>query len=157
MWSKRVHYRRFRPIAPAGPPGWRLRNSPYVVAKQSCRMDRDTILQSAHASRFQSGSLRHRDRGREEQVITTGTLAARRWLAPSLADVIFCALFLWLMLFTIRSDGTLGLLQDSNTGYHIRTGDFILQHRAVPRGDIFSFSKPGQPCFAWEWLSAVLF
>src|SRR5262249_25186240 len=83
--------------------------------------------------------------------------AAARWLAPSLADVIFGALLLWLMLFTIRSDGTLGLLLDSNTGYHIRTGDFILHHRAVPFSDIFSFSKPGQPWFAWEWLSAVLF
>src|SRR5947208_15118183 len=61
------------------------------------------------------------------------------------------------MLLPIRSYVTLGLLHDSNTGYHIRTGDFILQHRAVPRGDIFSFSKAGQPWFAWEWLSAVLF
>ena len=82
---------------------------------------------------------------------------AARWLAPSLSDVIFGALLLWLLLFTIHSDGTLGLLQDSNTGYHIRTGDFILEHRAIPHSDIFSFSKPGQPWFAWEWLSAVLF
>ncbi len=62
-----------------------------------------------------------------------------------------------MMLFTIHSDGTMGLLVDSNTGYHIRTGDFILQHKAVPHRDIFSFSKPGEPWFAWEWLSAVLF
>ncbi|HTM49148.1 MAG TPA: hypothetical protein VL285_10720 [Bryobacteraceae bacterium] len=80
-----------------------------------------------------------------------------RWLTPSLADVIFCALLLWLILFTIYSDGTVGLLLDSNTGYHIRTGDYILSHRTVPRGDIFSFSRPGQPWFAWEWLSAILF
>jgi len=80
-----------------------------------------------------------------------------RWLQPSLSDVVFGALLLWLLLFTIHSDGTLGLLQDSNTGYHIRTGDFILQHKALPRGDIFSFTKPGQPWFAWEWLCAVLF
>jgi hypothetical protein len=82
---------------------------------------------------------------------------ASRWFTPSLADVIFAALLLWLALFTIRSDGSLGLLQDSNTGYHIRTGDFILEHRTVPHTDIFSFSKPGQPWFAWEWLCAILF
>src|SRR6266852_2299386 len=80
-----------------------------------------------------------------------------RWLVPSLSDVVFGALLLWLALFTIRSDGSMGLLLDSNTGYHIRTGDFILEHRSIPHGDIFSFSKPGQPWFAWEWLSAVLF
>ena len=73
-----------------------------------------------------------------------------RWLQPSLSDVVFGALLLRLLLFTIHSDGTLGLLQDSNTGYHIRTGDFILQHKMLPRGDIFSFTKPGQPWFAWE-------
>src|SRR5207248_6566640 len=81
----------------------------------------------------------------------------RLWLAPSLADILFIAQLIWLILFTINSDGTAGLLIDSNTGYHIRTGDYILSHGAVPRGDIFSFSKPGEPWFAWEWLSAVLF
>jgi hypothetical protein len=83
--------------------------------------------------------------------------AAARWFTPSLADVIFGALLLWLLLFTIRSDGSIGLLLDSNTGYHIRTGDFILEHKTIPYGDIFSFSKAGQPWFAWEWLCAVLF
>src|SRR5271155_5369494 len=82
---------------------------------------------------------------------------AARWLAPSLSDILFAALLIWMMLFTIHSDGTLGLLTDSNTGYHIRTGDFVLAHKAVPHRDIFSFSKPGEPWFAWEWLSAVLF
>jgi len=80
-----------------------------------------------------------------------------RWLKPSLSDVVFSALVLWLLLFTIHSDGTVGLLQDSNTGYHIRTGDFILRHKSVPHGDIFSFTKPGQPWFAWEWICAILF
>src|SRR5262249_50495377 len=82
---------------------------------------------------------------------------ARRWLAPLLSDEIFGALLRGTRLFILRSDVSLGLVQDANTGYHIRTGDFIIQHRAVPHGDIFSFSKPQQPWFAWEWLSAVLF
>ena len=82
---------------------------------------------------------------------------ATRWLAPSLSDILFAALLIWMMLFTIHSDGTMGLLSDSNTGYHIRTGDFVLEHKAVPHRDIFSFSKSGEPWFAWEWLSAVLF
>jgi len=78
-------------------------------------------------------------------------------LTPSLLDIIFAALLTWLALFTIFSDGTAGLLIDSNTGYHIRTGDYILQHGSIPHGDVFSFSKSGEPWYAWEWLSGVLF
>src|SRR5258708_10244800 len=81
---------------------------------------------------------------------------AARWLTPSLSDIVCGALLIWILLYTIGSNGTFGLLLDSSTGYHIRTGDYVLQHRAVPYVDIFSFSKPGQPWFAWEWLSAVL-
>jgi len=98
-----------------------------------------------------------------EQISPRTALAGRRlklalpWVTPSLADIIFAALLTWLVMFTIHSDGSTGLLLDSNTGYHIRTGDYILEHGSVPHGDIFSFSKPGEPWFAWEWLSAVLF
>src|SRR2546422_6152796 len=69
---------------------------------------------------------------------------AARWLAPSLSDIVFGALLLWLVLFTINSDGTARLLVDSGTGYHNRTGDFILPHKAAPYSDPFSFSKTGQ-------------
>ncbi|NOT64353.1 MAG: hypothetical protein HOP19_29395, partial [Acidobacteria bacterium] len=46
-------------------------------------------------------------------------------------------------------------LQDSDTGWHIRTGDWIRQTTSVPRTDIFSFTVANQPWFAWEWLSDV--
>ena len=46
---------------------------------------------------------------------------------------------------------------DGDTGWHIRTGEYILAHHAVPAQDLFSFSKAGQPWFAWEWLTDVLF
>ncbi|MBI1788871.1 MAG: hypothetical protein HYR60_15150 [Acidobacteria bacterium] len=80
----------------------------------------------------------------------------KRWLVPSLSDVLFAAVFIWLIAYTLAS-GEVGLLQDSNTGAHVRTGDYILERRAIPRGDIFSFTKPGQAWFAWEWLSDVVF
>jgi hypothetical protein len=51
----------------------------------------------------------------------------------------------------------MGLLSDSNAGYHVRTGDFILTHKTVPHNDIFSYTKSGGRWFAWEWLSDVLF
>ncbi len=46
---------------------------------------------------------------------------------------------------------------DGDTGWHIRTGEYILRQHAVPRIDLFSFSRPGAPWFAWEWLSDVIY
>src|SRR6185437_10795154 len=42
-------------------------------------------------------------------------------------------------------------------GWHIRTGEWILSHRAIPTKDFFSFTKPGHPRFAWEWGWDLLF
>ncbi len=47
--------------------------------------------------------------------------------------------------------------RDGDTGWHIRTGDWILQNGRVPDHDIFSFTRPGEPWFAWEWLWDVIF
>jgi hypothetical protein len=46
---------------------------------------------------------------------------------------------------------------DGDTGWHIRTGEWILQHGTVPKTDIFSFTKPHDVWFAWEWGWDVLF
>src|SRR5437016_13952457 len=93
------------------------------------------------------------------QVLTTTPVrvsAAPRWsdvLLPSLADFFFATLLAWLFL----GGGGKSLLSDGDTGWHIRTGDYILQHHAVPRVDIFTFRRASAPSFAWEWLSEVLF
>jgi hypothetical protein len=75
-------------------------------------------------------------------------------LLPSLTD--FAFLMPVVFLFG-RMDGVKTLLSDCDTGWHIRTGEWILAHGWVPARDIFSFSKPGAPWFAWEWLSDVWF
>ena len=49
------------------------------------------------------------------------------------------------------------LLADGDTGWHIRAGEFILDTGAVPRTDLFSYSKAGAPWYAWEWLADVVF
>ena len=48
------------------------------------------------------------------------------------------------------------VLNDGDTFSHIATGDWILDHRAVPRTDPFSFTFAGAPWTAHEWLSEVL-
>jgi hypothetical protein len=75
-------------------------------------------------------------------------------LFPSLTDVIFIMPLIFL--FT-HMGGAQRLLGDGDTGWHIRTGEWILQHRAVPITDIFSYTKAGEPWFAWEWLWDVAF
>src|SRR2546423_5850188 len=68
---------------------------------------------------------------------------------PSLTDVAFLtpAIFLFSKL-----EGAKSLLGDGDTGWHIRTGEWILQNGRVPDKDIFSFTKPGEVWYAWEWL-----
>lgn len=47
-------------------------------------------------------------------------------------------------------------LLDSDTGWHIRTGELILQTGAIPRTDPFSHTMAGRQWFAWEWLADVV-
>lgn len=77
----------------------------------------------------------------------------RERLRPSLGDVVLAAMVGQLFYFR---EGWSALLADADTGWHIRTGDWILQRGSVPAVDVFSFSRPGEPWFAWEWLSDVL-
>jgi hypothetical protein len=47
------------------------------------------------------------------------------------------------------------MLGDSDTYWHIATGNWIIAHRAVPHNDVFSFSMPGAPWTSPEWLAEV--
>ena len=84
-----------------------------------------------------------------------GTQGPSRWLLPSLSDLLFVALIAWLFMSS-GAHGWQSLLVDADVGWHIRTGEYILQHHAVPHHDLYSFSKPGAPWYAWEWLSDVI-
>jgi hypothetical protein len=70
---------------------------------------------------------------------------------PSIADVLFFTLFLYLSFSVGR-----GLLGDADTGYHIRAGEYILDTFSIPRHDIFSYLTPPLPWTAHEWLSEVI-
>jgi hypothetical protein len=75
-------------------------------------------------------------------------------LFPSLTDLAF--LFPVIFMFTAMG-GAKALLQDGDTGWHIRTGEWILSNARVPKSDIFSYTKFGERWFAWEWGSDVIF
>jgi hypothetical protein len=74
----------------------------------------------------------------------------RYWL-PSFTDLFFCCVFLRLTL----AAGS-WLLNDADTGLHIRAGEYILHNFAVPNHDIFSYISPPLPWVAHEWLSEVI-
>jgi hypothetical protein len=85
------------------------------------------------------------------------SVLATRWgrlLVPSLSDLFFLAMLAWL--FVGGPYGWQGLLSDADAGWHIRTGEYILDNGRVPHTDLYSFSKPGAPWFAWEWLADVI-
>ncbi len=85
---------------------------------------------------------------------SSGVRRVPRLLVPALSDCLFLAILLWGF---AAGSGWSVLLADGDTGWHIRTGEYILSTRSVPRHDLFSFSKAGRPWFAWEWLSDITF
>jgi len=78
-----------------------------------------------------------------------------RLLKPSLTDFFFVAVVFWL--FLSAPGGWDRLLTDGDVGLHTRAGDYILDTRAVPKTDPFSFTRGGERWFAFQWLSEVAF
>ena len=73
------------------------------------------------------------------------------FLIPSLADIMFVSLF-FILSFSVNN----WLLNDCDTGYHIRAGEYIIDTLSIPKHDIFSFISPALPWTAHEWLSEVI-
>lgn len=74
-------------------------------------------------------------------------------LLPTLSDLAFGLPVLVLFWSTT---GVGWLLTDSDTGWHIRTGQWILSNRRIPTADLFSYTTAGKPWIAWEWLADVV-
>jgi hypothetical protein len=88
--------------------------------------------------------------------MSTEAGAIPREKAFSLADV---PAWLWLgigvyALVLIRGQA---LLNDSDTYWQIAVGQWILDHNALPRVDIYSFTKAGEPWTSSSWLAQVLY
>jgi len=45
---------------------------------------------------------------------------------------------------------------DPDVWWHLKTGEWISQHKAVPRVDPFSYTRAGQPWIAHEWLFELI-
>ncbi len=75
------------------------------------------------------------------------------WLLPDLA-LVAAAVTLFYCLFLFQ--GYRQLFRDSDAGWHIRNGEAILATGRLPHTDPYSFTKFGQPWFAWEWAADVV-
>ncbi|MEO6760051.1 MAG: hypothetical protein ABIO24_11410 [Saprospiraceae bacterium] len=73
---------------------------------------------------------------------------ATAWLLPDLALALALFTLFYALAFYRAPEQ---LFRDSDTGWHIRTGERLLREWTVPRVDTYSFAKPGEPWFAWAW------
>ena len=73
-----------------------------------------------------------------------------RWALPSMADLVFVAVFGALVFSSL----SVKLLGDAGIGWHIRAGQLILSSHSIPRVDPFS-SQIQKPWIAWEWFYDV--
>ncbi len=78
-----------------------------------------------------------------------------RLLRGSLTDLLFVAIIVWL--FAADPAGWDRLVWDGDVALHTRTGDFILDNGVVPKGDVFSFTMPGERWITFQWLTGVAF
>ena len=69
----------------------------------------------------------------------------------SIAFIVF--LLYYSILFTFPNY----LLNDPDTFWHIRVGQWILDHAQFPTVDFFSYTAAGKPWISTEWLSDVFF
>jgi hypothetical protein len=97
----------------------------------------------------------------EEPIVRTQSASAAPKAVPAIARVLpsltDLAFLMPVIFLFARLEGARTLLGDGDTGWHVLTGQWILDHGQVPFTDMFSFSRPGAPWFAWEWLWDALF
>lgn len=72
------------------------------------------------------------------------------WL-PGVGDIIF--IFILLLFFVSLPNFIFG---DGSTGWHLVTGQYVLNHFQVPRTDLISYTFPDKPWVAYEWLFDAL-
>src|SRR6185437_12289983 len=67
------------------------------------------------------------------------------------------ALFVAVLLIPAVLGSSKTIFNDGDVSWHIATGQWILDHRAIPHADPFSFTWAGKPWVPIEWLSEVIY
>src|SRR5258708_38271623 len=82
-------------------------------------------------------------------------------MAPAKAAGIEGRSFIALLVAVLLIPAVLGssttIFNDGDVSWHIATGQWILDHRAIPTTDPFSFTWAGKPWVAFEWLADAIY
>ena len=73
------------------------------------------------------------------------------------ADIERITLVVFGLLVPIILGSSLTIFNDGDVRWHIAAGQWMLDHRAVPQVDPFSFTFAGQPWMAFEWGSQLVY
>lgn len=84
-------------------------------------------------------------------MIPQNTDTKKMWQVPMVSLPLALA-----MLVFVVSSWSPQVLADPDSYWHVAAGRWILAHGTVPTHDVFSFTMPGQPWTAHEWLAEVL-
>jgi len=82
--------------------------------------------------------------------MSTDAAKQKMYPLPDIGDILFI-LVLYIPLFA-RPNFVFG---DGSTGWHLETGEYILNNHVIPHTDIMSYTYPGKAWVAYEWLSDV--
>jgi hypothetical protein len=85
--------------------------------------------------------------------VTVSVRARRPGLSPlpSGGDLIFLVV---IFLLTVVSPNF--VLSDGSTGWHLVTGQYIIDHLRIPHRDLISYTFPARPWIPYEWLFDVV-
>lgn len=80
------------------------------------------------------------------------TDSSRRWWLPSVSQVIWIVAFLGLFLSHQRLDM---INADGDACWHLRSGQWMREHREVMRTEQFLHTRTGAPVYTHDWLSEL--
>ncbi len=80
-------------------------------------------------------------------------LQQRRWWLPSVSVVLWLVFFFAANLSIVR---VIMIASDSDACWHWQQGNWMLQHHAILRTEIFSHTRPGAPLIEMWWLSEII-
>ncbi len=81
------------------------------------------------------------------EIVDTAGGDVKKLPLPDVGDFVFLFV-MWLNLFVIPNH----LFEDGSTGWHLVSGDYILNTASIPHVDLFSNTFPHKPWVAYEWL-----
>jgi len=76
--------------------------------------------------------------------------------APSARPTYLLPLLVGVVLIPALLGSSATIFNDGDVSWHLATGQWILDHRAIPPADPFSYTWAGQPWVPFEWLSEVV-